>query len=384
MLAFVASSALFGQEVLRWELEPGDEYRISGTNLQQILVDGVPGPEVQIATRVQVAVGDRTDDGGVSVAGTWWVTREPVSGSAGTAVESREEAAFVQYPTGRQTVPADRFVPTVRGVPSFPDAPVAIGDTWTAPAEEVLDLRDPFGVAEPVRVPMTARYRLAAADTLEIAYDLFWRPPARSPAASELRVITGTFRQTLRWDGETGRPRDYDEEYRLTLRLADGGTLAFVGRASGEMIDATPLDRAALRSEIEEEISRAEIADTTVRESEEGLTIAFENIRFFPDSAEWLPEEQEKLDLLATVLRRVEGRDVLFVGHTALAGTAEGRQRLSEERAAAVAGYVVSAGAIGSDRVFIEGRGAREPVADNATEAGMRRNRRVEVTILEN
>ncbi|MDR1901047.1 MAG: OmpA family protein, partial [Treponema sp.] len=93
---------------------------------------------------------------------------------------------------------------------------------------------------------------------------------------------------------------------------------------------------------------------------------------------------REKLDRIAAVLRRRPERDILVAGHTALAGSAEGRERLSLRRAAAVAEYLIAAGVRSRDRVLVRGRGAEVPRADNSTEAGRRRNRRVEITILEN
>ena len=71
-------------------------------------------------------------------------------------------------------------------------------------------------------------------------------------------------------------------------------------------------------------------------------------------------------------------------GHTALAGTSEGRMELSIDRARAVADYFLSKNVRGADRIVIRGFGAEAPIADNGTEEGRRRNRRVEITILEN
>ena len=77
-------------------------------------------------------------------------------------------------------------------------------------------------------------------------------------------------------------------------------------------------------------------------------------------------------------------RDILITGYTALAGTEEGRQRLSEERAAAVGQYLLDLGARSRDHMVYRGMGAKDPIADNSTPEGMRKNRRVEITIMEN
>jgi len=88
--------------------------------------------------------------------------------------------------------------------------------------------------------------------------------------------------------------------------------------------------------------------------------------------------------MIAEILKRYPDRDILVGGHTALAGTAEGRQKLSEERAAAVAEYLIDRGARTDTQIVVRGYGAEKPLADNSTEAGREKNRRVEITILEN
>jgi len=109
-----------------------------------------------------------------------------------------------------------------------------------------------------------------------------------------------------------------------------------------------------------------------------------EDIQFHADTAIMLPGESEKLDRIAEILMRFPERDIMVSGHTALAGTPEGRMRLSTERAAVVAEYLIGLNVRTPDRIVVRGYGALRPLADNDTEEGMRRNRRVEITILEN
>jgi outer membrane protein OmpA-like peptidoglycan-associated protein len=72
-------------------------------------------------------------------------------------------------------------------------------------------------------------------------------------------------------------------------------------------------------------------------------------------------------------------------GHTAHSGgTENSRQQLSRERASAVASYLIERGIRTPDRVMSRGYGSQIPVADNGTEAGRKKNRRVEIIILEN
>jgi outer membrane protein OmpA-like peptidoglycan-associated protein len=67
-----------------------------------------------------------------------------------------------------------------------------------------------------------------------------------------------------------------------------------------------------------------------------------------------------------------------------MAGTREARDRLSLERAEAVASYLIGRGVRSAGNIVTRGYGAERPVASNATDAGRQQNRRVEITILEN
>ena len=72
---------------------------------------------------------------------------------------------------------------------------------------------------------------------------------------------------------------------------------------------------------------------------------------------------------------------IIAVGHTDSIGTDAYNQRLSVRRAEAVKAYLVSRG-IEANRVYTEGKGEKQPVADNKTAAGRAKNRRVEIEVV--
>jgi len=114
----------------------------------------------------------------------------------------------------------------------------------------------------------------------------------------------------------------------------------------------------------------------------DGIRLTIRNLQFRADSAELLPEEQHRLDAVATALKEVPGSQFLVEGHTASTGNPEGERRLSEERALAVARALVQRG-IPAEQFICRGSGGTKPVADNSTPEGKAKNRRVEITILE-
>ncbi|OGB06049.1 MAG: hypothetical protein A3E25_23065 [Burkholderiales bacterium RIFCSPHIGHO2_12_FULL_69_20] len=69
---------------------------------------------------------------------------------------------------------------------------------------------------------------------------------------------------------------------------------------------------------------------------------------------------------------------VTIVGHTDSTGGDALNERLAVDRASAVRDYLSSRG-VATSRVSVQGRGAREPVASNNTDAGRAANRRVEI-----
>jgi outer membrane protein OmpA-like peptidoglycan-associated protein len=90
------------------------------------------------------------------------------------------------------------------------------------------------------------------------------------------------------------------------------------------------------------------------------------------------PAMRPILDQFANGLANQPNTDVRIVGHTDSTGSDELNNRLSVERAQATRNYLVSRG-VSPAQVQVAGRGEHEPVADNTSEAGRARNRRVEV-----
>ncbi len=103
-------------------------------------------------------------------------------------------------------------------------------------------------------------------------------------------------------------------------------------------------------------------------------------IHFEVDSARIRPESMELLEKLARILNTCPKTKVLIAGHTDAQGSATYNQSLSERRAAAVSKALVKLG-VSADRLRVVGYGESRPVADNRTEEGRAKNRRIEFII---
>jgi len=88
------------------------------------------------------------------------------------------------------------------------------------------------------------------------------------------------------------------------------------------------------------------------------------------------------LDRFATTLNQNPVTTVSIIGHTDSTGTDAINNPLSVNRAAATRDYLVARGVAGN-RIAIDGRGSREPIADNNTINGRAQNRRVEIYVAE-
>ena len=93
------------------------------------------------------------------------------------------------------------------------------------------------------------------------------------------------------------------------------------------------------------------------------------------------PEGKAKLDDLVGKVKAINLEVIIAVGHTDSVGSDAYNQKLSLRRSQAVKAYLVSKG-IDKTRIYTEGKGEKQPVADNKTKEGRAKNRRVEIEVV--
>lgn len=128
---------------------------------------------------------------------------------------------------------------------------------------------------------------------------------------------------------------------------------------------------------------REQLANTGVEVEREGNQIKLtmpENVTFATGRYDLSSQAQTSLNGAAETLAKYIDTTITVVGHTDSTGNDSINIPLSQNRANAVAQYLVSKG-VASNRISVAGRGASQPIATNSTAEGRAQNRRVEILI---
>jgi outer membrane protein OmpA-like peptidoglycan-associated protein len=160
------------------------------------------------------------------------------------------------------------------------------------------------------------------------------------------------------------------------------GTGAVIGAAVGAVAGNIWSRRQEERKQKMEQATQGTGVEVT-RTQDNQLKLNVPNdISFNTGSAAIKPELRAVLDPFASSLQGDPNARISIIGHTDSTGSDAVNNPLSIERAQSVRDYL-SARGVSSGRIDTFGRGDREPIADNNTESGRARNRRVEIFIRE-
>ena len=396
-----------GPVKFEFKFKEGDKSRILSHVNEDVYVNHRFNRHSVILDRISMEVTAASEDGSGTVEGTFMTSAHAVTrrGGPSTFVWGEEyESRFNRSKLGVYDISDRYFMPTVRDVPVFPDREISPGERWTAKGHEAHDLRRQFALETPYKVPFEAEYTYLGTVTahpkadaageevtkklhvINVKYNMYMKTPTPSGVVAYLDYPTemmGYSDELIYWDNETGAIDHYTENFRILMESSYGNLYEFRGTADAEV---TSFERVATEEQIadvEEQIKNLGIDDITVKKTDKGLTISIENIQFGGESAVLLNSEKIKLRKIADILKGYPDNDILVSGHTAHYPGGADPQLLSEERAAAVADYLVQLGVKDKFHVFTQGFGDKQPIDTNATAEGRAKNRRVEITIMD-
>ena len=172
----------------------------------------------------------------------------------------------------------------------------------------------------------------------------------------------------------------------LVGKLTGGktGVSAAIGAGVGTVVGTTAglligkkMDKAAAAAA---EVNNATVETITDANNLTAVRVTFDSGIMF-DTNKYALKSNAKSNLkdFAGVLKEFNDADVAIYGHTDSTGSDAINDPLSKNRADAVANYLLEMGVASAQLKFVEGKGSKEPVADNSTKAGRAENRRVEI-----
>ena len=166
--------------------------------------------------------------------------------------------------------------------------------------------------------------------------------------------------------------------------LAGKGKGAAIGAAVGAAVGSGTGALIGRRMDKQKKELEAKVESVQDVNNLQAIKVTFDNgILFATNKSELSPASREALTKFATSLKNSPDTDVTIYGHTDNTGTRAVNERISKERADAVANFLVGQG-ISRSRLTTEGLAFDQPVADNSTAEGRAQNRRVEIYITAN
>lgn len=121
----------------------------------------------------------------------------------------------------------------------------------------------------------------------------------------------------------------------------------------------------------------------SVKKTHEGLKLTIpEKVLFDFNKFTLKPAAKQALDAVAGVIKGNSVKKVIVTGYTDNVGSDAYNLKLSMRRAQSVADYLIYCAKTDAGRFEIDGKGKADPIADNGTESGRAKNRRVEIRLL--
>ena len=382
------SQSLYSQEIITLNL--GAQYRITERQNLRVRVNGSYKGYLYREYRGFLR---QESDNDMHYSGEFYILQDMKRDSQLIAkgVDDIYPTEFTINPAGFISISDEFSVPLHQSFPAFSFDAVIPGDSWVASGTDLIyDSSGNF-----VKIPFLCSYIYRGEDIyqnrpvtiVDAQYALRYRKSSYDDNISDIVSIQGSHKAVIMLYKDTKGGIFIRTELNQDIGYANGSNestkgfiLTWYDGISGTLVASTREKIISKLEEIGQEDT--ELEEIVLEERENGLMLQMQNIHFLPDSPVILPEERNRLDAIAMLLKEAEGSNFLVVGHTADVGTSESQYDLSVERAKTIVDELIVRG-IQSKQFIYRGEGGSQPIASNLSNEGRAQNRIVEITILD-
>jgi len=381
-------------KVLRWKFAEGEILELKKFS-DQVIKIGKNSEKRSVFHRVLLEAKNPDAGIGYPLEGTFTTLIRGADAKAAYTETERFNSAFSLSPDGQFTVAKNQYMPNIRSVPAFPldrdpalkdEAAMDQGATWERSGEEVMKF------ANLVTVPFNVRYEYRGLENVKSEegeknchkfisnYELnFGDAEAAGPR------VFGYVTAIWFWDAAQGIPYYSQEEYNVIIvgEAGQANEFKIKSRSYYRKFRGRNLsDKIKLTGDLQQKINKPD-SKVTVRAIENGVAISLPDVFFTTDSTKLSSDAKDELEGIGKILKESGAKQIRVRGHTDSTGDATYNQKLSEQRAEAVANYLIDSAELNADTTSYDGRGSKEPVAENETAEGRAKNRRVEIILLD-
>jgi outer membrane protein OmpA-like peptidoglycan-associated protein len=391
MFFFLVFSFSMAQEIFRFQYGTGQRFHIEGIVDEEVYNNDLLVQRVRIKNIGDLSVtrieGERAFHEGS------FLYYQSSGAQENFVLEKEYPTRFYRDIYGNYEIEEQYFMPVVRGVPTFPKTALEIGDQWRSKAWEAHDFSKVFGIANPVILPATVSYQYLGNVKINgekiaklsinyvINYSLQYQQGTVMGTVLPYRVV-GYFNQLYFWNLDRGLPHSYRENFDYIFIMSNGDIREYVGSSRATLTvteDFSENERViqSIRSKLQKSIPLVEVTETP-----QGIVINIGEILFKFDSDELTDNADNDLNNIVEVLSDFPNRKVRIIGHTDSTGPEDYNLSLSMRRAKRTTEELRRRLPKLSRRITYIGMGESKPIASNEIEEGRRRNRRVEIIIL--
>jgi len=304
-------------------------------------------------------------------------------------LKNKYSVDFAIAKNGKYIVASKDYMPNLRNIPVFPEYKINQGSVWKANAVMIIDsFSRPFKLTFPVKYKLKSFELHNGKEVAVIDYSFVLKNnlPARAFPSDFPTGILAVNKGRILWSIKDSVPVSFKDNYRIIFSYY--GKKTSVRRIEFRMNILTKPkvykivrddDKIKKRDELRDKFSKDKGID--IDSNKQGLVVRMGDILFDFNSDKLKLKTKAVLDKLAKIIKKkYPDREIIIEGYTDSIGTTTFNKKLSEKRSKSVAKYLKNK-KIGHDKLSYRGMGEKNPIGDNKTLKGRKKNRRVELII---